>query len=176
MRIVNYIPVPRNSDLWHNVWWCQTGLLSLVAFSFQMAIISHYKLKSFEKYTYKVKAGFLFLTLAAGCHLLECLTCFFKNVIYLEEIFLWHFVSPQAISESIALEMVVNEDRWRSQPPGYCFHFSIRAFASRSEERQRHSLLTAGSLFCFPRFFLNGKRKKMCFYNYICCRNFKGQY
>lgn len=76
-----------------------------------MAIISHYKLKSFEKNTHKVKAGFLFLTPAAGCHLFECLTCFFKNVIYLEEIFLWHFISPQAISESITLEMVVNEDR-----------------------------------------------------------------
>lgn len=42
---------------------------------------------------------------------LEYFTCFFKNVIYLEEIFLWHFVSPWAVSESIALEMVVNEDR-----------------------------------------------------------------
>lgn len=41
----------------------------------------------------------------------ECFTFFFKSVIYLEEIFLWHFVSPWAVSESIALEMVVNEDR-----------------------------------------------------------------
>lgn len=74
----------------------------LVAFYFQMAIISHYELQASEKCA---------LTLAAACHLFKCLTCFFKNVIYLEEIVLWYIVSPQAISESIALEMVVNEDR-----------------------------------------------------------------
>lgn len=93
---------------------------------------------------------------------LEYFTCFFKNVIYLEEIFLWHFVSPWAVSESIALEMVVNEDRWRSQPPGYCFHFSAVAFASSSEEQQRCSLPTAGSLFSLPGFFLNGNKKSLC--------------
>lgn len=176
MRIVNYILVPRNSDLWHNIWQCQIGLLLLVAFSFQMAIISHYMLKSFEKYTYKVKAGFLFLTLAAGCHLFACLTCFFKNVIYLEEIFLWHFVSPQAISESIALEMVVNEDRWCSPPPGCCFHFFQYQPLHQGVKSSRDILCRQQGLCFVSQGSFLMVIEKLCFYNYICCRNFKGQY
>lgn len=169
MRIVNYVTVPWNSDLWHNIRWCQIGLLLLVASFLRMAIISHYKLESFKKYTCTQKSILYNTSSWLPC---ECLTCFFKNVIYLEEIFLWHFVPPQGISESIVLEMVVNEDRWHSQPPGYCFHFSILAFASGSVGQLRHSLPTAGSLFSFPTVFLNGSVGKKC----LCCRSFQGQY
>lgn len=122
------------------------GLLLLVASFLQMAIISHYKLESFEKYTHTHREIHPLLSNTSSWLPCECLAHFFKNVIYLE-IFLCHLVPPQAISEFIALEMVVNEDRRHSQIPGYCFHFSMLAFASGSVKRLRRSLPTAGSFF-----------------------------